>query len=62
MYSFEPPDRLDLHDDRAFDDQIEPVTAVDSLVFIDDRQGLLPLEAKSTVQKFKRQTRLVRIF
>ena len=53
---------FNLEDDDSFNDQVQPVTAIQPLVLINNRKWFLALHVQATRGKFGRKTRKVRIF
>jgi len=62
MDSLEPFHGLDFDDHEASDDEVKPIPAIESLIFIDDRQRLLTFETEPPRGEFERQTGRVRMF
>ena len=53
VYGFKPGHSLEFNNDEVFDKQINAIATVDTHISINDRQGLLTLDAKPTFDKLE---------
>jgi hypothetical protein len=61
VHPFEAFDGFDFHD-YAFDDEIQPIAAIDALVLVDNRQRLLTFDRQPARPEFNGEAFVVRIF
>ena len=59
MHPLQAFDRLDFHDNEAFDQQIDTISAIKSPAAVDERKSLLSLDGQPSIREFERGARLV---